>query len=103
MLRQQMDLQIKERINAFECFQLFLTHVDKIYGFKVTTLRTYMEYEWSTIKLRDFLEKQGINHQYAASGHEQDELEMNKSICGKRMSQDTTMENFIKGGIGPTI
>ena len=65
--------RIKENINAFEGFQLFLTHVEEIYGFKVTTLRTYMEYEWSTIKLRDFLKRQGINHQYAASGHEQEE------------------------------
>ena len=59
---------IKERINAFEGFKFFLTHVDEIYGFKVATLKTHMEYEWSTIKFKDLLEKQGIKHQYAASG-----------------------------------
>ena len=70
-----------------------------------------MKYEWSTMKLRDFLENQGINHQYATSRHEQEELEMNKLICGKEVCslQDTTNkttineETFSKGGTGPAI
>ena len=108
---------IKERINALEGFQLFLTHVEEIYGFKVATLKTHMEYEWSTIKFKDLLEKQGIKHQYAASGQEQEDLKMNKLICGKEMCsfQDTSkgqktkktttnVETFSKGGtsLGPT-
>ena len=110
---------IKERINAFEGFQLFLRHVEEIYGFKVSTLTTHMENEWNTIKFKDLLEKQGIEHQYVASGQEQEELQMNKLICGKEMCsfQDTTKgpnltktkkttvneETFSKGGTSPAI
>ena len=65
------------------------------------------------------LGKQGIKHQYVASGQEQEDLKMNKLICGKEMCsfQDTTKgpelkktkkttvneETFSKGGTSPGL